>query len=193
MEVRVKPIDTKTVVIPLESMSPMIQHAWTEKARKMMRDKKAGKKTKTREVTDPHAEALAATHFTADADYGIPAGAIKKAIINAAHKDLGIEKTLVRKSLFVVCADKNNVIKIECDPPVMREDSVRVGAGSADLRYRPEFASWRCDLEIMYDGGNLTIDDIVNLVNRAGFGVGVMEWRPEKGGDYGRFRVRAEG
>jgi hypothetical protein len=32
-------------------------------------------------------------------------------------------------------------------------------------------------------------DDVLALVDRAGFGVGICEWRPEKGGEFGRFEI----
>jgi hypothetical protein len=71
----------------------------------------------------------------------------------------------------------------------MREDTVRVGAGSTDLRYRPEFRNWSMILNFEFDAQSLTQPTILNLVQRAGFGVGLGEWRPEKGGEYGRFEV----
>ena len=95
----------------------------------------------------------------------------------------------MKKSLFIKCDDPGGVIPIECDAPEILESHVRVGMSQADLRYRPKFDRWTCVLEIEYDAGNLTTEDIVNLVNRAGFGVGVCEFRPEKGGEWGRFRV----
>jgi len=157
-----------------------------------MRRKHAGVKTKTRAVRDPEAEFEAASYRTEDGGYGIPVSAVKKALISAAHKDLGIEKTLVRKALFIICDDANGVIPIDTDEPVMREDCVRVGAGSTDLRYRPEFRQWSADIEVEFDSELLTPEAIVNLVERAGFGVGVGESRPEKGGEWGRFEVDRE-
>ena len=77
----------------------------------------------------------------------------------------------------------------ETDDPIMREDIVRVGAGSTDLRYRPEFAEWAMVLTLEYDSKALTQEAILNLIDRAGVGVGLGEWRPEKGGEYGRFEV----
>lgn len=190
--VTLKPINRKTLTITIEGTAILVQHQWSEKARQMMRDKKGGKKTKDRTVCNPEAEAEASTYRTEDGQFGIPVYALKSSFISAAHKDIGIEKTLVRKSLFVLCADKGGVLAMRCDEPTIREDNVRVGVGSADLRYRPEFRDWECDIEIEYDADNLNTEDIVNLINRAGFCVGICEFRPEKGGDWGRYQVKAQ-
>ena len=186
---KLKGVRPQSMTVVLEGISPMVQHQWSEKAKKAMLDKKQGKKTKNREPCDPETEFIAAAYKTAGGKYAIPATAVKKAIITAAHKDLGIEKTLVKKSLFVL-ADETGMIELDCGEPTMRQDVVRVGMGSTDLRYRPEFAEWCVTAEIQYDAENLRTDDIVTLLDRAGFGVGLGEMRPERGGDYGRFRVK---
>lgn len=186
--VKIKAVNEKSMTVSIEGVTPLIQHKWSEKAKQQMRDKHAGKKTKTREVRDPEQEAISAMYTTIGGDYGIPVKALKAAIIGAAHKDLGVEKTLVRKALFLPCPDPNEVLPMECCEPVLREDYVRVGV-STDLRYRPEFREWKLSFRVDYDADLLTQDDIVNLVNRAGFGVGLCEMRPEKGGENGRFRV----
>jgi hypothetical protein len=189
--VQLKPINAKLMKITIEGTSPLIQHKWSEKALRQMREKGEGKKTKTREPRNPEKEARDATYFTADGKHGLPLLAVKSALIGAAHKDIGIEKTLVRKGLFIKGNDQTMIIPMKCDKPKVREDCVTVGMGSADLRYRPQFDRWSADLHIEYDADLLQPQDIVNLIDRAGFGVGIGEWRPEKGGEMGRFRVRA--
>ena len=189
-KITLKPIKTETLLVTIEGTSPLIQHQWSEKAREMMRAKKAGKKTKTREACNPQEEAESATYRTADGGFGVPVTAIKGALVSAAHKDIGVEKTLIRKSLFIKCDDANNVLPMTCSEPRIREDHVKVGMSQADLRYRPEFTEWEVPLLIEYNTDNLTPGDIINLLNLAGFGVGICEWRPEKGGDCGRFQVR---
>ena len=171
-------------------ISPFIQHKWSEKAIQMMRDKHAGVRVKNREIRDPEQEFRDAAYVCEDGRFGFPAGGIKACLIGAAHKDIGLEKTLLRKSLFIIPDDPiNNLIALETDDPLMREDTVRVGAGSTDLRYRPEFRNWSMILNFEFDAQALTQPTILNLVQRAGFGVGLGEWRPEKGGEYGRFEV----
>lgn len=74
----------------------------------------------------------------------------------------------------------------------MREDMVRVGMGTADLRYRPEFSEWRTKILVRYNTNVLSEAQILNLLNVAGFAVGVGEWRPEKDGQYGMFHVATD-
>lgn len=188
--VNLKPINVQSLKVTIEGTTPLIQHQWSEKAKGMMRDKGLGKKTKVREPRNAQQEAKDATYFTADGKHGLPLLALKSAIIDAAHKDIGIEKTLVRKALFIKAPDASLVLPMKCSKPTIREDCVRVGMGAADLRYRPQFDEWSVDLNIEYDADLLQPSDIVNLIDRAGFGMGVGEWRPEKGGEFGRFRVR---
>jgi len=189
--VKLKDINVLNGRITIEGTTPLIQHAWDQKAIGMMEDKKQGKKTKDRTVCDPEAEFKAATYFTPEGEYGIPLLALKSAIINAAHKDLGIEKTLVRKALFVRSPNPQMVLPMAkgTKPPIMRKDMVRVGMSAADVRYRPQFEHWKVTFDFQYDADLLQMGDIVNLVNRAGFGTGICEWRPEKGGEFGRFQV----
>ena len=188
--VNLKPINIQNLVLTIEGTSPLIQHNWSEKATEQMRLKGTGKKTKDRSARDPESEAKAATYFTADGKFGVPLLAVKSAIIGAAHKDIGIEKTLVRKGLFLRASDPTMVLPMKCSKPVIREDHVRVGMGAADLRYRPQFDEWSVELHCEYDADLLQPGDIANLIDRAGFGVGIGEWRPEKGGEFGRFRVK---
>jgi len=187
--IELKPINRRHLTVTIKGKSTLVHHKWDEKSRQQMRDKHGGIKTKKRDVRDPEAEFLAATHFTKNGEYGLPAGAIRECVINAAHKDLGIEKTLVRKAFFVLCEDSGNILALETEEPVMKEDVVRVGQGSTDLRYRPYFDSWSCTFVIEYNADLLTVESCLTLLDWAGFGVGLLEMRPEKGKEFGRFEV----
>lgn len=188
-KVEIASMHKSRITFGIQGLSPLIMHKWSEKALKMLRDKGAGKKTKNREVRNPEKEAKDGIHLTAKKDVGIPAGAFKKALINAAHKDIGIEKTLVRKSIFIETDDPGMIMKISADKPILREDPVRIGQGSADLRYRFEFRNWKCQISATIDSELLRPDDVLKLVERAGFGVGLLEMRPEKEGEFGRFEI----
>ena len=74
----------------------------------------------------------------------------------------------------------------------MREYMVRIGMGTADIRYRGEFKKWSTTLHIRYNSNAMSAEQIVNLFNVAGFACGVGEWRPQKDGSYGCFHVATE-
>lgn len=195
--VKVKPLQLQRLTLGLKSLSPMMQHKWAEKAKEQMRQKHAGVKAKNRDVRDPEAEFRDAAYRFSDGSYGILAKALKAAILSAAHKDMGLPRTVVAKSLRVLGDPEGDVsplhpdalIAIDCDEPTNREDYVRVGNNSTDLRYRPYFEWWTAEVTFIFDSEWLTPEIIVNLIERAGFGFGIGEWRPEKGGDLGCFGV----
>lgn len=184
-----KPLDRKVVHLTIEGTSPLCQHKWSEKAKEMMRLKQQGKKTKERETRNPKQEGEEATYYTAKGEYGVPVSALKKCLINAAHKDIGITKVLIKQTVFIRCHDPNGVVKMKCSKPVIQEDYVRVGGKSADLRYRPYFYEWSIPLEVEIDSSAVLLEDLLELFNRAGFGVGLLEMRPERAGELGRFAV----
>jgi len=188
MAIKLKPIRKHKINFTIKGTSPLIQHRFAAKAKKQIRDKKLGKKTKNREVLDVEAEFREAMHLTENDEYAIPMKAIKSSLINAAHKDIGIEKTLVKKSIFYY-GGSDAVVPMQCDDPIMREDYVKVGMSGTDLRYRPEWNEWAADVEFEFNPDNLQVEDILTLVDLAGFGVGLHEMRPEKGGENGRFEV----
>ena len=71
----------------------------------------------------------------------------------------------------------------------MRQDMVTVGMGSADIRFRGQIQEWEAEVMIQYDADILSAEQILNLLQRAGFSQGLGEWRPEKNGSNGTFEV----
>lgn len=190
MALELKPIVPKTVSFWIEGISPLIQHAWSEKGLRQMRMTAAERKKQPKTARNPEEEATAAMYRLPDGSPAFPMLSFKASLISAAHKDLGIEKTLVRKALFLPsnAYAPGLLAPLHADDPEIREDIVRVGAGQTDLRYRPEFSNWSVNVIVQIDSDLLNEQDVINLVNRAGFSVGIGEWRPEKGGEYGRFK-----
>ncbi len=85
---------------------------------------------------------------------------------------------------------REQLVEIHSDCPMLREDMVRVGMGSADIRYRGEFNNWYIDLQIEYNkNGQHSLEQIINIINAGGTACGIGEWRPEKDGQYGMFHV----
>lgn len=181
--------------IPVTGITPLIAHRWSEKAKRMMLDAQQGRPT-TKEPKDPVADFEACRYRLDDGTDGFPATAFKTAVADAArHFDKSLTIVRVKASLFiegVVCKNGDELVPLLADPPTMREDMVRVGSGTADIRYRPQYWPWSAVLRIRYLPHLITEESLVALVDAAGNG-GIGEWRPSspkgKSGNYGRFEV----
>lgn len=164
--------------------SALISHRWSEKAKKEMLDKQMKAAKTAKAAKDPEQDYRDSLYVHPDGGYGFPCVAFKAAAVGACRFSDGLKMTEARGAFHV----NGELAKIDGEP-TMREDMVRIGMGTADIRYRGEFLTWRTALEITYNADAISIEQIINLFNLAGFGVGVGEWRPEKDGSYGRFHV----
>jgi hypothetical protein len=180
----------KAVKVPIVGTSPLIMHAFSQKIIGEMEAKQQGKaKSAKHAIRNPEEEYEASKHISEDGKIGFPAGGIKKCIVRGA-KAVGLTMTDVRAGLFVEpdCVRKNLVL-INGEPEMVK-DPVRVGNGSADIRYRPYFYEWSAVLTITYNEGLISLDQVFQAIYAGGFGTGLGDWRPEKDGNNGRFTLQ---
>lgn len=171
----------------IRGTSPLICHKFSNKAKEMMLTPKDRRVTTAkREPRDPEQLFRDSLYPLPDKRnaYGFPASGFKKAAVSACRQIDGINMTFVRGAFFVM----GDLVEI-LGKPTMREDIVRLNGQSADVRYRGEFKEWSAQLTIRYNKGSISKEQIINLLNIAGFAVGVGEWRPERNGAYGMFEV----
>ena len=199
--------------------TPLIIHAWGEKAKKEMlaAQQKLKVDKKAKEIRDPFAEFMDALYWItpkpeektpeafeeavrAGAKFGFPVTAIKQAALAACYRAGIIPNQTGMKCVFYLNAQDgvnpgtgSELAVIETDePPVFREDMVKIGGMTkvADLRYRPAFNNWKIRLTIsLIEVGTFTMDSIINAIDMGGFMNGIGEWRMERDGEFGRFHV----
>lgn len=183
-------IGTETIIVPIIGVTPLIVHAWSEKARKAMLDKQQGKPTQ-KQIRDPEADYMSSRYFMPDGTDGFPATAFKSAIVNACTLFDSMTKVAAKQSIFVHGTGPDQLVKINGEPH-MREDQVRIGQGTTDLRYRACFEKWGADLLVRYVTSAITQESVLALIDAAGLG-GVGEWRPSAPksytGTYGQFEI----
>jgi hypothetical protein len=177
-------LEIRLLHIRLVGDAPLICHAWSAKAKKQMLDKQMKKAKGGKEAKDPERDYEDSLYRLPDGGYGFPAIAFKAAAISACRFVDGIKMTEVRGAFHI----NGEMIRINGEP-TPREDMVRIALGTADIRYRGQFEEWSADIPVRFNAAALSAEQIVNLFNVAGFGVGVGEWRPEKNGSYGLFHV----
>lgn len=206
--VEIRPIEMQSVTLQLVGDTPLIMHAWSDKAKRMMLEAQQGKaKGKAKEPKNPvedfinsmywltpppieYTEAAFEQAITNGARFGFPVSAFKQAAISAAYRQGWSKDKVSLRGAFFIMGDENGMVEIASDTPRLREDMVRVGMGTADLRYRGEFRHWSAELTIQYNvNGQYSFENIVNMINAGGLVCGVGEWRPEKDGSHGMFHV----
>lgn len=206
--IEIRPIEIKKVTIRIVGDTPLIMHAWSEKAKRMMLEAQMGiAKGKKKEAKNPVDDFIRSMYWLTQmpedgtmesfeeaiangARFGFPVTAFKQAAISAAYRMGWAKDKMSMRGAFFIDSDENGMIEIHSDTPEMREDMVKVGMGTADIRYRGEFKNWYADLTISYNAnGQYSLENIVNIINAGGYVCGVGEWRPERDGQNGMFHV----
>lgn len=195
--ITIQPPKTVEFDVVIVGTSPLIMHAWSEKAKEMMRSKQQGRKAGKKEPKDPRAEWNGGRLLNEAGRDCISAMCFKNAIVDTASFIDGITKVQLRGSVFIL----GDLIPIDFEPdpkspdhksPHMREDMVRVGMGVADIRYRPEYRNWSCKLRIRHMANVISTQDVITLLATAGLVNGMGERRAQKTGDtFGSFEVKS--
>lgn len=188
-------------------LSPLICHAWSKKAKDEMLFKQIKALKPAKEARDPESEFFASLYEMGEEGegvFGFPATAVKKCLLSVAHKDKGVPRELVMRSLWInakyvsvrpalagaIC--DLPLVRLWGSEPLMREDMVRIGAGmrkTATLAYRATFRTWGIRITGRYNASVLNEEVIQFLAAEAGVATGIGDWRNEKGGSFGSFKL----
>ncbi|MEO5375106.1 MAG: hypothetical protein H7840_12620 [Alphaproteobacteria bacterium] len=199
--IELPPLNLEIIEITLVGDTPLISHAWSEKAKRELLDKQLKVAKPAREAKDPNQDFEQSLYRIEGGGYGFPSVAFKAAAVTACTSVAGITKVMARQAFHVVGEQalvrgafggalmRTDLVRILGHAPELREDMVRIAMGTADIRYRGQFWPWHAIVSVRFNRNVLSTAQIVNLFNTAGFGVGIGEWRPEKDGQFGMFHV----
>ncbi len=201
--VTIPAIDVRMATIKVVGDSPLIVHKWSTKAKREILDKQMKKaKSKGHDAKDPVADFIDSLYWLEGepeekteagflqavqngARFGFPAVAFKAAAVAAGYRSGVTPNKVSMNAAFHINGEYVEI----CGVPEMREDMVKVGMGTADIRYRGEFKEWSAAFPVEFNAGAISLEQLINLFNLAGFACGIGEWRIEKGGSNGAFHV----
>jgi len=185
----------------------LIVHRFGQKAKNEMLAKQVKGTRKKKELRDPDQEYRDSLYYlngsaryeseggpkklTGKEKFGFPANAVKNAMVSACRTVDGLPMTMAR-TVFFVMGTHGDLIQVH-GKPQKREDIVRLSGPSRDpmVRFRAEFPEWEMTFRVEYEKSLIEKRDILNLLQKAGFHVGLGDWRPEKSGNtFGRFVVK---
>jgi len=202
--IQIKAPNIKTAIIGIKGTAPLVVHRFSHKAQQEMLAKmEAGptaKKGKQREAANLDGVYNDARYQHKDGWDGFNASAIRHALVSACRL-VGFKMTIAKLSVFVV---EDGWDKIETQIPLVRiygksrrlDMWARVETGQAYMTIRPCYDDWSAKIKIRFDADQFTIDDVTNLLARAGAQVGICEGRPDSknsvGMGWGTFEIESK-
>ena len=207
LRIEIPQMNIQNFTLSLVGTTPLISHAWSQKAKKMILNKQLKKASTGREIRRPAYDFAESLYWLSEkpdleglpdeecqrilaevipkSKFGFPVLAFKASAIDAGYQQGSLDKKTTARGAFHIQGEFAVIEGI----PTPRTDMVRIGMGSADITFRAEFKSWRTTLPITYNASAISIEQIVHLFNLGGFANGVGDWRPAKDGSFGRYRV----
>jgi len=127
-------------------------------------------------------------HKTKDGKIGFPSIAFLKGMVEVAPYIDGMDKKKVRGSVRVL----GDIIPINYKKEYKDVKWGRTSGITKSPRkiIRPMFEDWSCKLDIVYNSANISAEQVINLLNWAGFQIGIGGFRPEKSGNFGQYEVK---
>lgn len=172
-------MSTKTIQITIESLSPILMNRFPEEPIPGL-----DKKTK-----DEQAE-VAAYRIPQSHHLYVPGVAVQRALINGAVYCKGKGRASLQKIAaaclmvtpeYLDLGSKNYVI--DSRPVVNPTTKGRI------MKHRPKLERWSITFQLEYDETLLSKDQLREIVDLTGKRVGLLDFRPERKGMFGRFIV----
>lgn len=191
-------VERLSVTVRNRPGSLLVVHAFAEKAKQEIRDKQQKKAKAAKVERNPAQECEDAKYFDAQNRESVPVTVIKKALVSAATAMKDLTKVGLRQALFVEPMHDAGSMFIPIEKHngdfahgVMREDAVTIGINTRGLTYRPSYTEWQLRFLIEYQPNLISRDQLLALLEQAGWGVGICEGRPERSSalGWGRFAV----
>jgi hypothetical protein len=191
--IEVSEIHSSEVIYHLLGESPLIMNRFQQKAwQELLLPKLSANRASLEQSLkhDPLAEFRGSVYKNRDpktkALAHIPSGAFHKAISAAALDMPGAKKAQIERLTKVVDihVDLFGLPNIFC-AMVRNSDMSR----TPDVRTRAIFPEWAVKIRVQHITAIITERSVTNLVGAAGKIVGIGDWRSQKGGNFGSYRV----
>lgn len=185
----------KTIEITIKGVSPLLQHRFGEDAEVGSRQ---GTRRQLVQRKTPREEAEKVCYRTNEGKFFFPGAAVARLLREAggAHKLRGSRKSakfvvpaavlVVEDAIVLTNGDNKTPIadfEVDSRPVVIPATRGRV------MRHRPRFDCWGASFALEINEDVLPPDFIHQLLVEGGTAIGIGDYRPERGGPFGRFHV----
>lgn len=188
-KVSLKKLEIGTIKVKIVGDSPYMPEpmdmAVLEKYNKIK-----SKQSYTKDDISEEEKVKAKFYYTEDEQYGIPARAIYNSMIRASSYLFDIKQGGMRNiKEGVTLVGDILPLKSKKQKVVTHWGRTSGMKGSPRKIMRNAFEDWSVDVTIQFNKANLSAEQIINVLNWAGFHIGVGGFRKEKTGNFGAFHI----
>jgi hypothetical protein len=185
----------KTVDIEITGIQPLLAHRFTDEAAQA----KPTRRIKASDVIDTYEEAKRAANIEPDTGHHyLSAFSIINAIgaAGASHKMVGSRKSVrfiipsavrwppTEPILKILIKGKPTTdFVVDARPVTIPSTKGRI------MRYRPRYEGWTMRFQLLVETDLISTELVHQLLGEAGVQIGIGDFRPEKRGPFGSFRV----
>jgi hypothetical protein len=183
------------MTLRIKGTSPLVMNKFSKKAKEEMMwgmaTPASEKKSKAaRPVRNYDEEFVDAQHISTAGWIGVPCPGIRAAMIDAC-RTANLVMARTKMAVFIVPdgfdADEGTPLtRLLAPAPQRHESLVRMANGSANISIRARWFEWEADVTVEFDADMISASSVVNLLNRAGRQVGLLEGRPFSKNSYGQ-------
>lgn len=168
----------KSIGVTIKGTSPLLMHRFPLEPVEAIEKKSAEE------------QAELAAYRTSEGELYVPAVAVQRAIVGAATFSKGKGRASLQKEVaasVLISPEQLGLgerqFEVDSRPVVIQATKGRI------LRHRPRLNDWELTFAAEYDDALLTENQLRKVVDDAGTRVGLLDFRPEKKGPFGRFVV----
>jgi hypothetical protein len=172
-------MSTKGAKVTITSTSPLLMHAYPLVPIEALEKKTPEEQAEHSAYRDPDTKGLY-----------VPGIALQRALVGGAAYSKGKGRATLQKVAAACVLVTPERIPLGVDKYMVDSRPIVVPATKGRvMRHRPRLDTWTLSFEIEYDDTLLTENQVRRIVDDTGQRVGLLDFRPEKKGPFGRFVV----
>lgn len=170
---------TRTVRVTIEGKTPLLMHAFPMEPITALEKK----------PKEEQAEYAAYRHPDTRELY-IPGVSVQRGLVSAGKYTKGKGRASLQQSVAACVLVSPDRVGLGVDQYAIDSRPVVVPATKGRVvRHRPRLDAWSGSFELEFDDDLISTDQMRQIVDDLGSRVGILDYRPECKGPYGRFRV----
>lgn len=168
----------KSIHVSIKGVSPLLMHKFP-----LVPIEALEKKT-------PAEQAELAAYKSPDGSLHIPGVNIQRALVSAATFSKGKGRASLQREVAASLLVEEGTVPLGTSKYEVDSRPVRIAATKGTiLRHRPRLDQWACSFTLCYEETLMTEKQVNEVVANCGSRVGLLEFRPERKGPFGRFIV----